>query len=381
MNPVFPQEIINLSVESHFVKFSKKTILLYVVVLLFFVVAFISLFFIKLDITIQSRGMLRSSKEPVSVTTGVAAEVTHCFINENQFVNSGDTLLCLDFQKLEERNKYYKSLIDQNNVYLTDIENILKYKYDIIKSDLYTSIHSKYRQKLKEFDININILQKTFNRTSLLHSKDVIPIAELEEKEFDLNKMVEAKNIFVQINRSDWQKQAVDYQLENKKYENILDEIDRDFQFYFIKAPETGYIRNYNGLKAHSYVSSGQTVALISPVDQIIAEHLVSPKDIGFLKKGMEVIHQVDAYNYNQWGVVSGIVTELSNDIYIVGEQPYFKVRSKLNEKFLSLKNGYRGDLKNGLTTTARYKVTKRTIAQLLFDKTDNWLNPAIITD
>jgi hypothetical protein len=58
-----------------------------------------------------------------------------------------------------------------------------------------------------------------------------------------------------------------------------------------------------------------------------------------------------------------------------------FKVRSSLDQSFLALKNGYRGELKKGLTVTARFRVTKRTLAQLLFDKTDNWLNPKIIKE
>lgn len=112
-----------------------------------------------------------------------------------------------------------------------------------------------------------------------------------------------------------------------------------------------------------------------------MAEHLVAPQDIGYLQKEMPVLFQVDAYNYNQWGLATGNIIDISNEIHVINGAPFFKVRCSLNEEELSLKNGYSGKLKKGLTTTARFKVTKRTLAQLLFDKADDWLNPKLIKE
>src|SRR5690606_25179151 len=108
----------------------------------------------------------------------------------------------------------------------------------------------------------------------------------------------------------------------------------------------------------------------------MVVETYILPKDIGYLKVGTSVTLQIDAYNYNQWGMASGSVTSISADVFTDNGQPYFKVRCALNEDKLVLKNGYEGKLKKGMTLQARFFVTKRTLFQLLYDKADDWLNP-----
>jgi HlyD family secretion protein len=84
----------------------------------------------------------------------------------------------------------------------------------------------------------------------------------------------------------------------------------------------------------------------------------------------------LDAFNYNQWGLASGKVNEISKDIININEQPVFRVRCSLDTRFLQLKNGYRGNLKKGMTLTGRFYLTDRSLWQLLFDKIDDWMNP-----
>jgi len=126
-------------------------------------------------------------------------------------------------------------------------------------------------------------------------------------------------------------------------------------------------------------VSANEVLAEISPDSGMVVETYIPPKDIGYLTVGTQVNLQIDAYNYNQWGMASGNVIAISADVFTDSGQPYFKVRCKLNEDKLALNNGYEGKLKKGMTLQARFFVTKRTLFQLLYDKADDWLNPNII--
>lgn len=296
-------------------------------------------------------------------------------------VQKGDTLLWLNCEKLNGQILHMEQVIDENNAYLRDISRMLGYKYDAIETGLFRTAHAQYRQKLTELDLNIRSQRKLYDRAKTLFDNEVIPVAEMEEKQFALDKTEEERKNFVKTARNEWENMAVGYRLENKKYEGEITTLKNEKKNYAVLAPETGHIANYTGVKAGSFVTTGQSVAVISPDGHILAEHLVSPKDIGYLEINMPVILQVDAYNYNQWGLATGRVIEISNEVYVVDNQPFFKVRSSLDQSFLALKNGYRGELKKGLTVTARFRVTKRTLAQLLFDKTDNWLNPKIIKE
>ncbi len=111
MNPVFPSEIIKQSVESHFSRFNTKTNLLYIVVVTFFIGAVISLFLIKTEISVQSRGIIRSSAESVPVNSPVVAEIIKSSVNENMHVQKGDTLLQLKCGKLDKQILLLKNLI------------------------------------------------------------------------------------------------------------------------------------------------------------------------------------------------------------------------------------------------------------------------------
>ncbi len=379
MKQIFPSEIINLSVENHFSKFSKKSHLIYATIILALSGCVVSLFLIKTEITVQSMGLIRSSSEPIQINSPVVAEVIQSNLEENKFVNKGDTLILLNCEKFKEKILHLENLMEENKAYLTDLTKMLGFKYSSLKTDLLKTTHSQYSQKLSEFDINIELLQKSYDRAFSLFDKKVIPLTEIEDKKFQLDKMLEEKKIFIQMSRNEWQRMATTYKLENKRYSNEIDGLYRDMENFAILAPGTGSIANYNGIRAGSYVTTGQLIAAISPNDSIITEHMVPPKDIGYLSKGMIAIFQVDAYNYNQWGLASGEIIDISNEIYFLNNQPFFKVRCSLNETHLTLKNGYIGKLKKGLTATARFKVTERTLAQLLFDKTDDWLNPKII--
>ena len=381
MKEIFPSEIIQTSVEHHFARFSRRSNLLYFSVLIVLVGAVCSLFFIQTEITVQSRGILRSYSEPVTISSPVVAEIIKCELNENKYVQKGDTLLWLNNKKIDENIEHLNSLVRENNRYLSDISKILEYKYTKLETELFGAQHALYRQKIAEFDLVIRTQKLKYNRFKTLFNKKVIAPAEMEEQEFVYSEAVEQRQIFVRTSRKEWERLAVGYRLENKKYKKEIASLENEKKNYYIIAPESGHITNYCGVKNGSYVTTGQSIAFISPDSHIIAELLVPPQDVGYLQEEMPVLFQVDAYNYNQWGLASGSIIDISNEVHVFNNTPYFKVRCSLNQEELSLSNGYKGRLKKGFTTTARFIVTKRTLAQLLIDKTDNWLNPKIIKE
>ena len=67
---------------------------------------------------------------------------------------------------------------------------------------------------------------------------------------------------------------------------------------------------------------------------------------------------------------------EIGKDIEFIEDQSVFKVRCSLDQKYLLLKNGFRGNLKKGMTLNANFKLSRRTLFELLYDKMNDWLNP-----
>ena len=94
------------------------------------------------------------------------------------------------------------------------------------------------------------------------------------------------------------------------------------------------------------------------------------------IHKNQAVKFQIDAFNYNQWGLLQGKVIEIDHNITIQGENAFFKVRCSINNTKLQLKNGCKTDISKSMTLTTRYTIDRRSLFDLLFHKVDDWLNP-----
>jgi HlyD family secretion protein len=85
------------------------------------------------------------------------------------------------------------------------------------------------------------------------------------------------------------------------------------------------------------------------------------------LKVNNKVNFQIDAYNYNQWGLASGNIIDIGKDIEFIENASVFKIQCKINEKQLKLKNGFAGELKKGMTLNAQFKLAERSLFNLLY--------------
>jgi len=144
-------------------------------------------------------------------------------------------------------------------------------------------------------------------------------------------------------------------------------------------AGTSGTLMNDQNLNAGDFVYPNQKLAEISPDSELMAVTYLSPADIAFLEIGQEVKFQVDAYNYNQWGVATGKVVEIANDLSLISEKEAgFLVTCKLDSLDMKLPSGQKGEIRKGMTFNARFVVARRSLFQLLYDKVDDWLNPSI---
>jgi HlyD family secretion protein len=91
----------------------------------------------------------------------------------------------------------------------------------------------------------------------------------------------------------------------------------------------------------------------------------------------MPVRMLVDAFQYTEWGVVTGSVRAVSSDVVQMDGRPMFKVTCSLAQRRLSLRTGVEGELKKGMTLQAHFVVATRSLAQLLSDNVSDWLDPS----
>ncbi|MBW8323719.1 MAG: HlyD family secretion protein [Prolixibacteraceae bacterium] len=376
---IFPKEIIMFSLESHYARFSRHSIAVYLVLIGVITATLVALPILKVDVTAQSRGIIRSQTEPTSIQAPVTGQVQKICIRENMKVTIGDTLIWLAPEKIDDQLRMFDDRIELYSGYIRDLENLVNGKSTRVQSELLESSSAEYNQKLREYQMRLETASKDFQRTKSLFEKEVIAAAEFEKKELELNQLIKERDFYTSQKKASWHQQLFQYKSELQSLTDNRDQLRFEERFYVVIAPANGYISNFTGVQTGSFIFLNQTIAAITPSDSLIVECYVSPNDIGYLQKGKSVTFQVDAYNYNQWGLATGEIIDISNQPYQEKESVYFKVKCKLNQDCLSLKSGYQGKLKNGLTLTSRFLINRRSLYELLFDKADDWLNPKLI--
>lgn len=378
---IFPKEIIKFSLENHYWRFSQYSMVVYILIISIVLLFIIALPFVRIDITVQSRGIIRSQAEPTSIQAPVTGQVQRICIRENMKVSVGDTLICLAPEKIVNQLRMLDDKIALYSGYIHDLDNLVNGQNKAIQSNLLKSSYSEYNQKLMEYQLQIETAGKDFQRTKTLFTKEVIAAAEFEKKEMELNQLTKERDFYISQKKSGWHQQIFQYKTELQSLTDSRDQLRFEQRFYVVLSPANGYITNFTGIQTGSFIFPNQVIATISPTDSLIVECYVSPNDIGYLQSGKVATFQVDAYNYNQWGLASGEIIDISNQPYQEKENVFFKVKCRLNQDCLFLKSGYEGKLKNGLTLISRFLVTRRSLYDLLFDKADDWLNPKIIAN
>src|SRR4051812_38017771 len=100
---IFPEEIINNTIQYHVVKHNKKTSILFVVTFIALIIAFGFLPFIKVDIYTTSRGTITPLDKKLNIYAPINGKILLFKIEDNQKVKKGDTLLIIDHKVLKEK--------------------------------------------------------------------------------------------------------------------------------------------------------------------------------------------------------------------------------------------------------------------------------------
>ena len=376
----FSQDPIN-NLENLIAKNKTKSTAIYVVVVLAVFLFLVLLPVITVDISSQSRGIIRSTTDNVPVTSVVSGKIVFVGIKNNAVVHQGDTLIKISKEGLETEKQTNDTLSSTVLEYATDVSNLLKGKVASLKTSTAREDYYKFQSRKIELQSKVSQAQMAHNRNKILYNKNVIAKAEYEKHVFELRFATEALNSFVNQQKATWETQKRELENQIKNLKGTVAKIKVEENNYFILAPVTGTIENFNGLQVGSFVTASQAIATLSPADNLIVESSVSPSDIGLIQKNQKVKFQIDAFNYNQWGLLEGKVIDVDKNITIQENQAFFKVRCGLNSKTMQLKSGYKTQVSKGMTLTTRYIITRRSLFDLLFDKVDDWVNPKIITN
>ena len=176
--------------------------------------------------------------------------------------------------------------------------------------------------------------------------------------------------------QNQWQSELQEYTNNLNQLNSNLGQLISQLKHYVITANTTGTLLIPKGIENGSWVVAEQNLGELSPAGTLWVEVYVPSHKIGTLAPKTAVKFQIDAYNYNQWGVAHGRIHSVGKDIEFVNNQPVYKVYCSLDSSNLHLKNGVQAQLIKGLTLTAQFYQTRRSLFDLLYDDINDWMNP-----
>jgi hemolysin D len=137
----------------------------------------------------------------------------------------------------------------------------------------------------------------------------------------------------------------------------------------FIYAPISGTVSSLQIKNVGEVIQPGQTIAELSPQKvPLVLEARLPNREAGFARVGMPVHIKLDAYPYQEFGMLSGRVQSISPDAQTdpqLGE--VYKLKIKLDRSYI-ISNGRPVPLKIGQTANAEIVIRQRRIISFLFD-------------
>lgn len=382
---IFPDSVLDQSTDQIFSEKFRFSGVLYLLVLFTIVAVLIAINFISVDVYVNGTGIIKPREDHTVIITTSSGFVTPYNLAPNTRVSEGDTLLIIKSELITSKLPMLLAREEELNDLIFDLQSITRQSpYNVkLKSPVYKQDVLYYVSQWNEADAKRKQAKAAYERSKKLYEADVIPLAEFEPVELEYIQSENAIQKLTGYQKRQWQSDLINYETELRDIETQIEQIGIQDAETVICSPVSGTVQQVQTLFDGSYVQAGQQIVEISPDGHLIAECYVQPKDIGYMKKGMTGRVLVSAFNYNEWGILHGTVDEVFDDVTVSsdGSMTYYKIYCTLDSDHLTLKNGYEGYIKKGMAVSTNFRVARRTIFQLLYDKVDDWLNPNILED
>ncbi len=346
--------------------------------LLVIIAIFLIILFLPWQQNIQATGRittLRPEHRPQTVHATIAGRIEHWYVMEGQYVKAGDTIVRLSEVKAE----YFDPELVQrvSNQVQAKESAIVSYQNKIAaleaqiaamqreRDNKLQQIANKIRQTelkieadraaLEQAKVDIQIARRQFEAVKNLYDRGLKSLTELEEKRAKLQeseaKLVGAENKLA-VTQNDLDILRTELSLTRNEYDNKISKaesdkfstqsemfdaqasvnklrIDREnysrrTAFYYIVAPQDGYIVQAITPGVGEIIKEGEPVVSVLPADyQLAVEMYIRPMDVPLIKPGNQVRFLFDgwpAFFFSGWpgisvGTFAGRVVAIDRNI------------------------------------------------------------------
>lgn len=359
---------------------------MYLVLIAVVLIITVSLPFISVEVGSEARAVLQTTQRPTSIISPVAGKVLYARLRDNLEVTTGDTLLVFDTSELDSESEYLSKKTDESRAAIEDLNELIRAmavnEYPQLTTPLYQRDFQDYRYQWDAVTLKTAHTKKQLERQETLFTTGTISQMNIERYRFD-HKL--ASNEQTQLKERQghlWAQELNRHQQELADLRQSSTSLHQRSRQLVVTASTSGHLVNTVELQPGSYVGPAQKIAMISPAGELEVSVHVAPRDIGLLRVGTPVSLRMDAFTHTRWGLAHATIKEISNDVTTDQRGvPFFVVRCSLQEDELQLPSGHQGTLTKGMTATAHFTLARRTLAQLLRDRLEDWLPTPKITN
>lgn len=227
----------------------------------------------------------------------------------------------------------------------------------ISKENLFVA-EEQLRDRQRSITERQNTLQQTLAEANRLQIELNQKQAESRQSQLEAQQQIQQLSVKV-----------TELQAKVKETQVLLSAAKAKFNQQSLSSPVDGVVTALNTRRTGEYAQPGQTLAEIAPQGKPLVLSAVLPSaQAGFVKVGMPVHIKLDAYPYQDYGIVPGIITSISPDSKPdekLGQ--VYRVEVTLKRNYVHTK-GQTTKFKAGQTALAEIVTRQRRIADVLLD-------------
>jgi len=360
---------------------------------------------LKIDCVVRGRGVLVPPNNSVRVTALRAGSVTEILVRDGDRVEKGEPIVRLGvkdddaaIESLTAQIGAMKRELTQREELIAARRNVAELKARLIAGDLASEQAGIAAQQanIERLEQELAGWQEDLQRQTTLAAQKYVTSVALEaarrQAEQSRTQQVEAKTSLAQKELAIEQLRrreagtSVELAAEQLQEELLLEQGRRTLagleqQLAAAKlqrtratvlAPASGLVHDLAVRCEGEYVASAQIVCRVAPQDQgWMAEIELPAADVGFVRLGQRARVKLDAFPFEDYGVVSGTIKFVAPDASPAApgqleRKPVYAVRIRLDDKEFLARQTEKLELRGGMTLSGELVNRRETLAAFL---------------
>jgi HlyD family secretion protein len=355
--------------------------IIYLTGLVLFFGALSALPLVRVPVSLEASGSIRPLVERHDVRAAAAGVVGEARLRDGRHVERGELLVALDSIALGAELQRLREALAEQHAVVADLSELVRRAAAgalapaDVETPRYLAELLRARAELRTYDAELTHAGRELERIQSLRQAGFATEADLDMKRLEVERARLARASVTARWHAQWETELDEARERMSTLHGQSIRGQASLRERRIVAPTTGSLQEVRLLAQGSTVQPGELVATISPDRPLVAELFVPARDVGVLRIGAPVTIRVDALRSRDWGRVHGRVSALSPDVLILDGAPMFRVRCTLDEEHLALPGGGRVALRKGMTLVGRFPLGRRTLLQLIRDRTADWVD------